>query len=226
MWIAKFKIYDKENKFRELIEGTKVDVCYYPLNFYIKNKRYFFVSIGIVKGENKNRFFYRLRKLKKEKTERRVEFLEIHENFFVLITSHNISEEEKRYVNLFYNPKIIHPMPVIFREDGWEYWEAACVEREDLEKIIDLGVRLYDFELLSFSKKKIKNFGFMTLLPDLTEKQQQAISFALDSGYYNYPRKTSLDKLSKKTKRSFSTFQAHVRKAENKIISFVMGFSR
>ncbi len=226
MWIAKFRIYDKEHKIRELIEENKIEACYYPINYYVKRARYFFIATGIIYSGNKNKFFADLKKLKKQKTGRKLELLETEGDFFIMISSHTISEEEKRYVKVFYNPAIIHYHPIIFHKDGWEEWEIASMERKPIEEIIKVGKKVYDLKLLEFHQKKIKNFGFMTLLPELTEKQQEAINLALDSGYYNYPRKISLDKLSKKAKRSFSTFQAHVRKAENKIISYVIGVKR
>lgn len=226
MWIAKFKIYDKEHRIRELIEENKINACYYPVNYYVKRRRYFFIAAGIIYGGNKNKFFADIKKLKKQKTGRRLELLEIEEDFFIMITSHTINQENKKYVNLFYNPAIIHYNPIVFHKDGWEEWEIASMERKAIEDIIKIGKKVYDLKLLKFHEKKIKNFGFLTLLPELTDKQNKALKMALEEGYYNYPRKISLDKLSKKAKLSFSTFQAHVRKAENKILSYVIGMKR
>ena len=56
--------------------------------------------------------------------------------------------------------------------------------------------------------------------PELTEKQKQAMNLAIKQGYYNYPRKISIEQLAKLSKLSFSTFHAHLRKAEQKLLPF------
>jgi len=225
MWIAKFKIYDKNSKFRELVEKYGVVVYYYPINYYIKNKRYFFIAVGSIL-KNNNKFLTELKKFKKTKKGRKIELLEVEDDFFTIITSYAISEEEKRYVEAFYNPMIIHIKPIIFHKDGWEEWEIASMERKAIEKLIEIGEEIYELKFLKFYKRKMKNFGFLTLLPELTDKQEKSLRLALESGYYSYPRKTSLDKLAKIAKLAFSTFQAHIRKAENKIISYVINLRR
>jgi len=225
MWIAKFKIYDKNSKFRELVEKYGVVVYYYPINYYIKNKRYFFIAVGSIL-KNNNKFLTEFKKFKKTKKGRKIELLEVEDDFFTIITSYAISEEEKRYVEAFYNPMIIHIKPIIFHKDGWEEWEIASMERKAIEKLIEIGEEIYELKFLKFYKRKMKNFGFLTLLPELTDKQEKSLRLALESGYYSYPRKTSLDKLAKIAKLAFSTFQAHIRKAENKIISYVINLRR
>ena len=75
---------------------------------------------------------------------------------------------------------------------------------------------------MEFKKEKLKNFGFLTIFPELTKKQEEILNLALNNGYYEYPRKISLDKLTVLTKTSFSTIQEHIRKAENKILNFVI----
>ncbi|GAG23182.1 unnamed protein product, partial [marine sediment metagenome] len=169
MWVCKFRGYDEGSKIREIIEESGVDVFYYPVNHYIKERRYYFIAVGIVKGEGKNRFFNGLKKLKKSKHGRRLELLEAEEDFFIIITSHSIDEEEKKYVKTFYNPEIIHFKPIIFHKNGWEEWEIACLHRKPIEDIIKIGKKVYELELLKFHQKKIKNYGFMTMLPELTE---------------------------------------------------------
>jgi predicted DNA binding protein len=60
----------------------------------------------------------------------------------------------------------------------------------------------------------------MTLHPELTDKQKTAIELAIKNGYYEYPRKIELKKLAKIMKVSYSTYQAHLRKAEKSLIPF------
>ena len=143
MWIAKFKVYDKNNKFRELIEKHKITAYYYPINYYVKNKRYYFIAFGIFQEENKQ-LINEFKKFKKAKKERKIELLEIENNFFTLISSHAINQENKKYVGAFYNPAIIHTKPIIFYKDGWEEWEIASMERKEIGKLIERGEKIYN----------------------------------------------------------------------------------
>ncbi|MGV8152418.1 MAG: helix-turn-helix domain-containing protein [Candidatus Nanoarchaeia archaeon] len=224
MWFTKFKVFDENSILSKIVRKNKVKIFYYPVNNYIKNNRHYFITICLIKGnqENKENYFRDLRYLKKAKLGRRLEFLEKNEDFFIMITSHSASQELKLYVSVAYNPALIHLKPVIWHENGWEEFEVASVNREDLKKLLDIGEKKYKLNLLEFKDKKIKNFGFLTMFPQLTDKQKDALEFSLKNGYYEYPRKTSLDKLAKNSSLAFSTFQAHVRKAENKILKFAI----
>jgi len=224
MWILKFKVLDKKNPLVQTVIKNKVKIFYYPVNNYVKGKRHYFILTAKITGEkqDKKNYFKDLRKLRKAKTGRRLEFLEIEKDFFVMITSHTITQESKLLVNVAYNPALIHFEPVIWHKDGWEEFRVASIDRKVLEKMISIGESVYEFKLLSFKKEKLKNFGFLTMFPELTKKQEEVLNLALEKGYYEYPRKISLDKLSKSTKASFSTIQEHIRKAENRILNFVI----
>ncbi len=226
MWTTRFKVYDKENKIMKIVRKNRITGRYYPVSHYLENKRYYFISVGIIQGEkeNKRQFFKDLLAMKKDSSGRRTELIEVEGDFFVLITSHTVSEEMKWSVSAAFNPKLLHFMPPTWGDDGWEEWNVAALERKDLEKLLHVAETIYQVKLSEFKKKKITNFGFLTILPELTERQKEALKFAISSGYYKYPRNTSLDKLSKKFKINFSAFQAHIRKCENKIMPFVMNF--
>jgi hypothetical protein len=49
-------------------------------------------------------------------------------------------------------------------------------------------------------------------------KQREAVELAIQHGYYDYPRKVEVQELAKMAKLAFSTYQAHLRKAERKLI--------
>ena len=57
------------------------------------------------------------------------------------------------------------------------------------------------------------------VLPFMTERQKEALQLAVKNGYYEYPRQIDLMKLAKIMKVSYSTFQFHLRRAENKIMN-------
>lgn len=229
MWITKFNVGNTNNRFVELAAKHNIIMYYYPLNSYIKNNNYHYIAATTLQGEpsdikNFSRAIIKIRDAEKSKTvanKRMLEYLEIEGNFMFVITSSHMSSESKQMVSIFYNPAVIHLKPVRV-EKTIEEWEIASADRGFIEDIIKVGQKNYGLILKAFYWKKIKNLGFLTIFPEITDKQLAAVESAIKHGYYEYPRRTSLDKLSKISKHAFSTFQAHVRKAENKIIRFAI----
>ena len=48
------------------------------------------------------------------------------------------------------------------------------------------------------------------------------MQIAINSGYYDYPKKITLPELAEKMQISYSTFQAHLKKAEGRIFPSVL----
>lgn len=65
-----------------------------------------------------------------------------------------------------------------------------------------------------------------SLFDDLTDRQLAALRLALDAGYYEQPRGSSIRDLADRTSVSRSTFEEHLRKAENKLVSGAGQFLR
>ena len=59
-------------------------------------------------------------------------------------------------------------------------------------------------------------------IPKLTNKQRFAVELAIEKGYYEYPRKISVQELAKISKSPRSTFQEHLRKAESKLMKILL----
>jgi predicted DNA binding protein len=221
MWTCKFKVFDEDLITSKLVRKHKIQMQYYPINNYEKNGRHFFVSTGVFDtGETSVRAFCAdLRKRKAARTGRRLDLLERSGNHFVIITSLSVSEEQRLVVSAAYNPQIIHYRPVIWHPDGWEEWHVACIEREPLANLIRVARGIYQLKLQNITRQRITNIGFMQVLSNLTEKQQRAFDLALEQGYYAIPRKIGLVKLAAMSHLALSTYQAHLRKAEGKLLA-------
>ncbi|MFX0092279.1 MAG: helix-turn-helix domain-containing protein, partial [Candidatus Hodarchaeota archaeon] len=55
-----------------------------------------------------------------------------------------------------------------------------------------------------------------------TSKQQEALTLAFQEGYYELPRKIILESLAKEMNVGRRTFEEHLRKAERKIMAFLI----
>jgi len=69
------------------------------------------------------------------------------------------------------------------------------------------------------------NFSSSSLLGLLTDKQRETLALAFRSGYYDIPRKTGSDELSRKMGIRNPTFVAHRRKAERRLIAEILKVS-
>ena len=59
----------------------------------------------------------------------------------------------------------------------------------------------------------------LKLFDRVTNRQLAALRLALDNGYYEQPRQASVSELAEQTSLARSTFEEHLRKAANKLIT-------
>jgi predicted DNA binding protein len=109
-------------------------------------------------------------------------------------------------------------------ENGWVYHRLIVFRHEDLEEL------LRRLEMWGWGYKIIRKVPFdgfiassLTLTADalfsgLTEKQIDAILTAHRHGYYNLPRDADIQTIAAKEKVPRTTFQEHLKKAENKVV--------
>jgi len=220
MWIAKFKLMDDKDIYSPLCKKFKIEFFAVPYTQFTKSKKINLLVGGVISGseENKKQFVAGLKK------DVRVKSIERHHDFILVHAQHSLSREAEAEIKIFYNPQYLRTKPVHVKSDGWEYWEVACLDRNELNKIINAATRYYHGELFSVKEEKLKSVSSLEITPVLTEKQFEAIKLAYKEGYYNYPRKLTIPQLAKSVKRSYSTFQENLRKAENKLIDYFLKY--
>lgn len=220
MWVARFKLKDDQDIYTPLTKRYHVEFFANPYTSYIKEGKVHLLGGGIISGKesDKKRFLETLQK------DSRIKSIERHKDFLLIHAQHPVSREAEAEIMIFYNPQYILPKPIHVSSDGWEYWEVACVDRDELNKIVRAAQKQYHGKLFSLKKEAVKNIASVELMPGLTEKQLDALRIAYGEGYYHYPRKLTLPKLAKISKKSYSTFQEHLSKAENKLIEFFLKY--
>ncbi|UTF52254.1 helix-turn-helix domain-containing protein [Natronosalvus rutilus] len=136
----------------------------------------------------------------------------------------SIIERFEEY-NCLYQPPTIH-------RQGWEHYTVIAFDEGDVRALLhDLEVDR-DIEVLSKTAITEQQIPHSMLAPvdqlfeDVTERQLAALRLALESGYYEQPRKTSLRELADQTAVARSTFEEHLRKAENKFLTNAGQFLR
>jgi len=218
MWKAKISVYDEKGVYAKLAKKFNVNIHGHMLHHYNDKKSSYYTLLAFVSGGEKLQKAF-IKALKKEE---KFDKIEIEGNFFVCRMKETVNKKRQEYVSLFYNPLLIQVTPFVVHPDGWEEVEFASFERKHLEKIIKTSEKTFQLKLYYIKKEKLDNLGILNVLPKLTEKQRNAVELATSKGYYKYPRNIDVQDLAKKKKVSFSTFQEHLRKAENKLIPFAV----
>lgn len=220
MWRLRIKAKEKWNIYNEKTVKHKVKLYFYSQNHYKQNGKLFFVACGIIEGDEKRKKAF-IRDLKNDK---KVIYFESNNDFFVCTYAELKTSQRAEAVKIAYNPRLLFIKPVIIDEVGWEEWEIASPKRDDLEAFVVYAKKLpnVESELFYFKQKRITNLMVYAMLPKLTLKQKTALQLAVENGYYGYPRKITLENLSKQMKLSVSTYQFHLAKAEAKLMPFLV----
>lgn len=124
-----------------------------------------------------------------------------------------------------YNPELVHVAPAVNGNDGVETWQLASWNRAPLQRLVALSKTspiVLEFELLEFRRKVIHDVYVASLLPKLSPKQREALRRAHEEGYYQFPKKVYLNQLARLMKISKATFQEHLRRAEAKMMPFLL----
>lgn len=210
MWVAKIKFSEKGTLIGSKAIKYKVNIFGFPLSYYYENNWIIVHITGTIVGKPKN-----IKKFASElKKEKRVKNFELNGDFFIGTI------KEPAYAKALYNKDIIHLTPALISSQGYEIVNIACFDKSPLITAINILEKKLSGELLSLKQKKITTISITKMHPDLTDKQKEAINLAIKNKYYDVPRKTSVEKLAKLSKLSFSTFQVHLRKAEAKLIPY------
>ena len=136
----------------------------------------------------------------------------------------SIIERFEEY-NCLYQPPTVH-------RHGWEHYSVIAFDEEQIRALYNDLDADRDIEVLSKTGLERSKISESLLAPmdqlfdGLTDRQLTAIRIALDNGYYEQPRKASIAELAGQTSVARSTFEEHLRKAENKLLVNVGQFVR
>lgn len=107
--------------------------------------------------------------------------------------------------------KCVIVSPVVLN-DGLEHWRVITQETREVGKLPD--------DLKDVGEVKVERIG--RYVPDksgpLTDQQRKALQLAIFNGYYEWPRRTNLEELARLMGISRQAYQAHLRKAEAKLL--------
>ncbi|MFW6018706.1 MAG: helix-turn-helix domain-containing protein [Halapricum sp.] len=148
-----------------------------------------------------------------------------------VVTQSCLCTLEDAVIDRFEEHNCLYQSPTIYRQ-GWEHYTAVAFDDDDIRALLSDLRSDRDIELLSKTSIAEKQIPHSMLAPanqlfeNLTDRQLAALQLALERGYYEQPRKTSLRELAEQTSVARSTYEEHLRKAENKLLTNAGQFLR
>jgi hypothetical protein len=117
--------------------------------------------------------------------------------------------------------------PAVY-QDGWGYFRVVGFEESGTRGLFRDFNRLGPTELIRKRELSLNmlpsSVWVNSLFADLTSKQADAVLKAHRYGYYNSPRQITTESIAKSLGISRSTYEEHLRKAENQIINALIPY--
>ncbi|MFW9795252.1 MAG: helix-turn-helix domain-containing protein [Candidatus Thorarchaeota archaeon] len=122
---------------------------------------------------------------------------------------------------------IISMDPVTFAS-GWQYHRFVVFRHNHINQVLS---KFQESCFMPWMLRKVSFKGFSesqmtvtteTLFADLTEKQTNAVLNAYAHGYYKIPRDADVQTIADRLDLPRTTFQEHLKKAENKIMKAIV----
>jgi predicted DNA binding protein len=148
-----------------------------------------------------------------------------------VVTQSCLCSLEQSIIDRFEEHNCLYQSPTIYRQ-GWEHYTVIAFNGEAIRELLGDLRSDREIELLSKTSISEKQIPHSMLAPanqlfeNITDRQLAALQLALESGYYEQPRKTSLRELADQTAVARSTYEEHLRKAENKLLTNAGQFLR
>ena len=116
---------------------------------------------------------------------------------------------------------LVRILPVMI-DNGWGTYHVIAINHNDVKSVVNqLKAKGYLTRIIrkNMFDGSIAEIQMGTFISQLTKKQVDALLTAYYYGYYELPRKSSVQTIAASRNIPRSTFQEHLKKAENKIVT-------
>lgn len=144
------------------------------------------------------------------------------ENLYAVVRSSLCSLDDS-LITRFEEHNCLYIPPTVY-QGGWEHYTVTAFDDSDVRELLGALDDDREIDVVStnpIETRRVPHSLFMTtdsLFGGLTPRQLEALRIALDNGYFEQPRGASIEQLATQTNVARSTFEEHLRKAENKLI--------
>lgn len=213
MWVAELKLWHKESAILEHSRGLNARVTAYYLNTFQENGETYSARAAAFYGPDSKK----LQEAFENDSRAHVLSKEGNQMFYAV-------KQTNSFHSTMMNKTVFLIKPVSVK-DGFEYLTVASWDKEYIKRFYDsikaLGSQNAKVEMLSMKESDL-NLFLPTALLTLTDLQRKALESAVENGFYDFPRKNDLEQIAKINKTPRTTFQNHLRKAEEKIMPAVI----
>jgi predicted DNA binding protein len=115
---------------------------------------------------------------------------------------------------------------------GWEEYRVLGFRENDYKKMFQQLEQIGQVRIIEkriTSEKNIRDTFMVSLnrvFSQLTEKQVNSLIAALESGYYQIPKKVTTTQIADRNKVPRTTYEEHLRKAESKVLQAIAPYVR
>ncbi|HLC47857.1 MAG TPA: helix-turn-helix domain-containing protein [Candidatus Norongarragalinales archaeon] len=210
MWVARFKVWHPGSGGIELSKKYAVQVRIYLLNVFFE-KRLGVAKVICVTGKDWKKFIAEWLRIEKH----RMHFSRVEGNLLF----YSYPQPKDNYASIALRKDVFFLRPILIR-GGFEYWTLASFERDRLVEMPSIPKKIgsrAQMKLLSIRQQQ-PNLFMSAAAGMLSPNQLEAFEAAVETGYYEYPRRTDLETLAKRMHISKSTLREHLRRAEAKLM--------
>ncbi|MDY6966088.1 MAG: helix-turn-helix domain-containing protein [Halobacteriota archaeon] len=142
--------------------------------------------------------------------------LKVEEDNYTCLVKANVPKQLMPLLKKF-SLDLIWTTPMVFTENRLVY--SAVGDQDNLNKFLEATKLMGKIRNVTYQKAIYEP---KDLLSCLTDKQKEIVTEAKKSGYYEYPKKTNGNQLSKKLGISKAATIEHLRKAEGRIMANIL----
>lgn len=142
---------------------------------------------------------------------------------FHVVTKACLCAVENSIVDRFERHNCLYQPPTVHHH-GWEQYSLIAFDEADIRALHSELEADREIDVVSKTELEETEIPHSLLTPidqlfgDLTDRQLAALQIALENGYYEEPRGSSIAELAAQSTVARATFEEHLRKAENKLL--------
>jgi predicted DNA binding protein len=211
MWVAQFKIRHEGCWIIPRTLKYDIEEYGYTLNTYEEKGITYHTNISWIRGsEQEKRKFYRSLRNDPQIVKYRIKGNQL----FTLVRLDTA-------VAHIFDSSLFFVRPVrTYR--GFEYWELGSWDKSRLTKFYR---KLTEFAQVRIMKmrREYPTVYIQHYLSNLSNNQVEALEYALQKGYYDFPKRASIKKMAHDAHVPRTTFQSTLKRAESKVMKVLVG---
>ncbi len=208
MWVCELKVWHKGSPLLPLSEKFDVHAFSQYLNTFEENETPKLMRVAKFWGHDR---------------EKAIKELYHHPDSEVTHREGDLVFFAQKAIRSFHSvvaDKTVFFLEPILEEKGFQWWKVGSNKKEHLLSMLKKIQSMKGYATAELVSIKQAKTGFVSFsqITDLSDTDLEWWKQALRSGYYEYPRRISLEELATKLGIPYTTLKDHLRKTENHLM--------